>query len=110
MIRNDLTAGSAHRIMTMRANNTPQQLFRLTAGGNTSTANGAAASVPYWVRVQRVGSTFSVYDSADGATWTKIGSNQTITMGTIADVGLVVDSVTTGLQSATFDNVTITTP
>ena len=66
--------------------------------------------MPYWVRAQRVGNVLSVYDSSDGITWVQIGSNQTITMGTTADVGLVVDSVTTGLQTATFDNVTITTP
>jgi len=63
------------------------------------------------VKVTRSGSTFSSYVSADGATWVQLGTSQTVTMGSSVYVGLAVTSgSTTATATATFDNVSITTP
>jgi hypothetical protein len=61
--------------------------------------------------VSRSGNTFSSYTSADGVNWTQRGTSQTITMAQNVYVGLAVNSGTTsGLATATFDNVSLTTP
>ena len=78
----------------------------VTGGTSTSTA-GALAAAPYWVRLDRSGSTFTAYQSPDGATWTLVGTD-TIPMGTTVYIGLGVSShTTTATATGTFDNVTV---
>jgi hypothetical protein len=63
------------------------------------------------VKVSRSGSTFSSYVSPDGVTWTQLATSQTITMNQNVYVGLAVNSGNTTAQAtATFDNVSVTTP
>jgi hypothetical protein len=66
---------------------------RLTIAGD-STNNDATAVVtkPYWVKVERVGDSFSGYLSADGVTWTQLGTAQTIVMTGPVMIGLAVCS------------------
>ena len=60
----------------------------------------------YWLKLERIGPTFNAYTSADGASWTLVGSD-TIPMASTVYVGLAVSSHTTAAAaSATFDNVT----
>ena len=64
--------------------------------------------MPYWVRVRRMGTTFTSYVSANGTTWTTVGS-QTISMTGTVFVGLAVTATNNSLLSkAVFDNVSIT--
>ena len=83
---------------------------RTTTGGSTA-INGASAKLPYWVKVTRSGSTFSGYTSSDGVNWVRLGTSQTISMAQNVYVGLAVNSGTnSALATATFDNVSITSP
>jgi regulation of enolase protein 1 (concanavalin A-like superfamily) len=64
--------------------------------------------VPYWLRITRSGNSFSSYVSPDGASWTQVGTTQTINM--TADpvyIGLGVAGMT-GVTTVKFDNVDIT--
>jgi beta-galactosidase len=87
-----------------------------TAGIEFSTRNGDGASAasstangtpPEWVRLTRTNNTFRAYSSANGSTWTAIGSPVTFTsMGAGAYVGLIVCSRDNGfLSTSVFDNV-----
>ena len=77
----------------------------ITAGTSTSTA-GPLVAAPYWVKLERIGSTFNAYSSPDGVAWTLVGSD-TIAMGANVLVGFAVSSHTTTTAAlATFDNVT----
>ena len=82
--------------------------WRATRGGSSGSITGTAALAPEWVRVSRSGNSLSAYYSADGTTWTRIGT-QTITMPTRVYVGL---AVTSHKPSATgrgvFTNVAVT--
>jgi len=65
---------------------------------------------PYWVRLVRSGSTFTGFSSADGMSWTQVGSIS-VTMASNALEGLAVCAHNnTALNSSTFDNVTLSTP
>src|SRR5256712_210495 len=85
--------------------------YRSSTGGSTSQASAPAGSLPYWLKLSRSGSTVSAYTSADGVNWTPIGSPQTINMGQNIDIGLALCSNNTStLATATFDNVSVTSP
>jgi RHS repeat-associated protein len=82
---------------------------RASVGGNTLNQGSSSATLPYWVKLVRSGSTFSSYSSYNGITWTQIAASQTITMAQNVYIGLAVSSQsTTILDTATFDNVSIT--
>jgi regulation of enolase protein 1 (concanavalin A-like superfamily) len=70
--------------------------------------SGPSTTAPYWVKLTRTGSTFEAYASADGSSWTLVGS-ESIAMGSTIYAGLAVSSHVDGARStATFTNVTIT--
>jgi RHS repeat-associated protein len=82
--------------------------FRNTPGGSQTHAGSASATLPYWVKVVRSGNTFTGYGSPDGATWTQLGSSQTINMAQNVFAGLAVNSGSnSALATATFDNVSV---
>lgn len=61
-----------------------------------------------WLKLQRVGSTITTYESADGVAWTTIGTSKTLISGP-ATIGLWVTSHDVGqLSSVAFDNVQVT--
>jgi hypothetical protein len=85
--------------------------MRTTEGGSTTEPGNTSATLPYWVKASRSGSTFSSYVSPDGVNWTQLGTSQTITMNQTVYVGLAANSgSTTASATATFDNVSITMP
>ena len=108
MIRQRLTADSAHAFMmvTPSIKGAPFQRRTVTGGGSSSTSSGAGTP-PLWVKLERRGNTITAYRSADGAAWTLVGSD-TFAMPTNAYVGLAVSGHTTwDLATVTFDNVTV---
>lgn len=64
---------------------------------------------PAWVRLQRVGNTFTASTSTNGTSWSTTGTSQTLVLPQQMLVGLAVSARTDGLLSAaSFDNVSIT--
>ncbi|MBK1859756.1 hypothetical protein JIN80_15920, partial [Cerasicoccus arenae] len=63
---------------------------------------------PYWIRLQRVGDTFSSFLSPDGTTWTQLGTTSTVDMPDEILIGLGVYSRVGGtLTTAEFSNLII---
>ena len=64
--------------------------------------------IPVWLRLQRVGNTFTAFQSSDGVTWFAIGTS-TVAMDNVYYVGLAASSgsSTGALDNSTFDNMTI---
>jgi hypothetical protein len=112
MVRNTLDAGSVNaKTADWRSYGGIYFDARTAVGGSTSEPGNASATLPYWMKISRSGNTFSSYVSPDGMNWTQLGTSQTITMGQSVDLGLAVTSgSTTALATATFDNVSISTP
>ncbi|HYO09651.1 MAG TPA: Ig-like domain-containing protein [Tepidisphaeraceae bacterium] len=96
MIRSTLASNSANAFVAVTPGSVNGVAFqaRASAGGSTSTIANATTNVwpPYWVRLVRVGNSFTAYRSADGNTWTQVGTTQSIAMGTDVFVGLAVTS------------------
>lgn len=108
MIRESLNDNSAMVFMPVTySNGTFFQMRTSTGGISQETTVVAGIATPYWVRVTRVGNTYTGYTSSDGTTWTQLGST-TFTMTTTAYIGLAVTSHNDGtLCTAVFDNVTV---
>src|SRR5262249_8541561 len=71
------------------------------AGG----VGGPTVTLPYWVKLTRLGSTFTGSISSDGVSWTQVGS-ATIPMAASVYMGLAVTARDTSAAiTATFDNV-----
>jgi regulation of enolase protein 1 (concanavalin A-like superfamily) len=111
MIRESTAANSKNMMMEITPGNGFSMNYRTTAGGSsTSVAGGTLNTAPNnWVRLVRTGNTLKAYKSADGTSWTQVGSNVTLTMNSSVTIGLAVTSHNNGFQSqATFSNVTAT--
>jgi hypothetical protein len=108
MIRETLDAGSANAVAGYYVPSGIYYMnFRATAGGATSGNGNSSATLPYWVKLVRSGSTFSGYASPDGVNWVQIGASQTINMAQNVYIGLVAGSSTSTLATGTFDNVSV---
>jgi len=106
MIRSSLSAGSAYAFMIVSAAKGSAFQYRTADGGAAANATGSAIAAPYWVKIVRAGTTVTGYQSANGASWTPIGS-ASIALGSTAFIGLAVTSHdNTRLGSASFTNVT----
>jgi len=107
MIRESLTAGSAHGFMLASASKGLAFQRRPAAGGTSVSSSGSLSAAPRWVKMQRIGDVFTAYESADGLNWTLVRT-ETIPMGTTVYVGLAVTSHTMSASvTCTFDNVSI---
>ncbi len=108
MIRESLNANASHAMVNVTPGVGVEFIRRTSTGGSAVNTLTAGLTAPYWVRVVRTGNTFTGYRSANGSTWTTIGT-QTITMGGSVYIGLPVCSHADGtLCTATLDNVTAT--
>ena len=110
MIRETLNSGSKHAFMVVSSQNGTQCSYR-TSTGSTSEATTPydGISVPYWVKLERSGDTFTGYKSSDGSNWTQVGS-VTITMSADVNIGMAATSHTDGvLGTSTYSNVTVST-
>ena len=93
MARENLTVGSRFAAsMTTPAMNGSFFEWRDPAGSAASTAGNFPANYPNtWLRLQRVGNTFTGYAGYDGQTWTELGSD-TISMSNQVYLGFAVSS------------------
>jgi hypothetical protein len=115
MVRDTLDTLSVHATMAMTTGNGGAWQGRLAltpTNGNSSGLNGGGNPTPRWVKVKRVGGSFTGYTSDDGITWTEAAGNaeianpQTFPMTDPVYVGLAVTSHDDGiLVTATFDDV-----
>ncbi|MFM7245332.1 MAG: fibronectin type III domain-containing protein, partial [Planctomycetaceae bacterium] len=108
-IRESLAANSKHVALVTTATQVVQLISRATTGGSSATVSGAAAAfAPTWVRLVRVGNVITASRSADGASWTIVGT-VTVAMGATVSIGLLSSANTTALvNQATFTNVSLT--
>jgi len=113
MIRQSIEANSMYAFMpiTPSGGNGASFQYRLTNGGSAANNDnaGAAVAAPYWVKVERKGNAMSGFISADGKTWTQLGTAQTITMTGPVLIGLALTSHDTAIVTgAEFSNIAAT--
>ena len=67
--------------------------------GFSQEAAGTTGPAPRWLRLTRVGSRITGYESLDGVSWTQVGTTAVTELPTSADVGMFVTSPPTGVKS-----------
>ncbi len=108
MIRESLTSGSRQTSLSLLASGKLEFLRRTSTGGSVKTTVSTGNVAPNnWIRLVRKSSTITAYKSANGTTWTSIGS-QYLSMASTISFGLVTASGNTNtLSTAIIDNVTV---
>jgi regulation of enolase protein 1 (concanavalin A-like superfamily) len=107
MIRETTAVGSKSYFVGRSNDGKVSYTRRSSTGGSVNTGTSGSVALPYWVRLERVGSTLTSYKSANGVSWTKINS-ASITMASQITIGLAVTSGSnSATATATFDNVTV---
>jgi hypothetical protein len=115
MVRQNVQPGSVHAFMPITpggasGGNGASFQRRLTANGaSTSDSSTSLVAAPYWVKIERKGTSLSGYISPDGKTWTQLGTAQTIPMTDPVLIGLALSSHDAAIPtSAEFSNVATT--
>lgn len=110
MIRESLAANADTVSTVVTQSNGVQCIVRATSGANASVCGSSGGAAPRWVKLTRSGPTFSSAASADGSTWTSLGS-ATVAMASTVYIGLAVTAHTNSLlNTSTFDNLTVAIP
>jgi phosphatidylserine/phosphatidylglycerophosphate/cardiolipin synthase-like enzyme len=105
MIRSSLSASSSYAFMLMSAGKGAAFQRRTASGGSAVSTAGSFSTAPRWLKLTRSGATVTAYESADGQSWTKVGSDS-LSLGKTIYLGLAVSSHVSGvLCSATFTSV-----
>lgn len=104
MFKQSTTTGDPYILMAVA----PGGGIKVQYDFNGSIGGGTYTFPNVWMKLTRVGNTFTAYVSADGVTWTQILS-KTLAINTSATAGLFVCSHNaTAIGTATFDNVSFT--
>ncbi len=108
MIRQGTAAGAKHAFCCVTPGNGTAFQRRITTDGASSHTAGSRASAPRWVKMVRRGMLVTGYESADGVTWSTVGS-VAISLTDPVQIGLAVTSHDNGvLCTAVFDRVVVT--
>ncbi|MFO0646363.1 MAG: hypothetical protein U0326_08995 [Polyangiales bacterium] len=110
MLRDSLEPNSVYALLGL----TPKgDLFfhnRKSAGAVADHVWGVTSASPLWLRLSRNGNVITWSSSTNGVQWTQLGTTDKLRVRGSALVGLAVTSHETGaLNTAVFDNVTVTT-
>ncbi|HEX8521614.1 MAG TPA: choice-of-anchor D domain-containing protein [Tepidisphaeraceae bacterium] len=104
LMARESTDGNAKNIFAFALNSKGYRLSsRSTTGGTTSTTGSGSTSYPNtWIRLKRVGNTFTAYRSIDGKSWTAYAT-KTMTMSATLHVGMAISSgISTSYATAQF--------
>ncbi|MGH7156538.1 MAG: PQQ-dependent sugar dehydrogenase [Candidatus Saccharimonadales bacterium] len=104
MIKQSPTAGAPYDLLAV----TPGNGYHQQDSFNSDNYGGTFMLPNAWVKMVRVGNTFSTYVSPDGTNWTFVHAD-TVSMNSNAVAGLFVCSHnSSALNTTTFDNVSVT--
>ncbi len=106
MIKQSTATGSHYALLAV----TPGAGIAFQYGFNASTSGGSYSFPNAWLKLVRSGSTITAYSSADGTTWTQVGTT-TISLTDPVTIGLFnCAHNASALNTATFDHVSVTSP
>lgn len=99
MIRETLDPSSKHAAVVVTPSNGVSFPYRAFTADVSNQVNIGGVRAPYWVRLTRTGDVFKAEHSADGVTWTLLGTEQTISMTGSIYIGLCLTSHNTAVPT-----------
>ena len=104
MIKQSTTSGTSYALLGV----TPGNGIAFQYGFNTTVSGGSYSFPNGWLKLTRSGGTITAYSSADGSTWTQVGTT-TVSLTDPVTIGLFTCAHNaSALSAATFDNVSVT--
>ena len=91
MIRESLSPGSRHAFALLSAGRGYAFHRRIDPNGFSDGGTGVTGAPPGWVRLVRTGNTFKAFRSADGVSWTSLGTD-VVPMASTVYVGIATTS------------------
>ncbi len=112
MVRASLSAGSPMIFLMNGNKNGDWAVDRTKFGGPVNTISGGmGVAPPVWLKIQKKGTTFYVFDSGNGTAWNLIGTPVTLNVGKSYYVGLAAsEHDPKAVGSATFSDLVGFTP
>jgi hypothetical protein len=110
MIRESTAANAAYVFVFVTPGHGVNMQYRASGASSVQLAQQAGPVAPYWVRLARSGSTFTGFSSADGVTWTQVGTINVIMAGSALEGLAVTSHNNTVLNTSSFDNVSVSAP
>jgi hypothetical protein len=108
MLRASLDPSAAHAMTVITPSNGVNFFYRSTSGGTTTDVKIAGRTTPIFLAIARSGNNFTSWYSSDGASWTQIGSAQSIPMTANLYAGFCISSHVVGtLATGTLDHLAI---
>jgi hypothetical protein len=108
MIRDELAGDAKYASALVTAEKGLLFQYRIAAGASTTQVPAASGKAPQWLKLARKGHKFTASASADGITWTPLGT-ELVYLNRMAYVGLAVTSRSGRvLTTAAFTDVTLT--
>ncbi len=105
MFRQSLATNSAQTSIVLNGSGVPTVNNRATAGAFTLGTSGTAVTTPYYIRLHLLGPIVTGYVSANGTSWTSVGSYPSTLSSPLFLSLFATSSATNG--TATFDNITL---
>jgi hypothetical protein len=100
MIRDSVNGGSMHAFMAITGsggNGASFQYRGATNGASSNSDSSAVVAPPYWAKIERSGDIFTGHTSADGKTWSQVGTT-VIAMADPVLIGIAVTSHVAGVD------------
>lgn len=111
MVRGTLNANAVNCLLAVTPANGVTFQNRPTAGGATANNQTTGIVAPHWLKIARVGNTFTAYRSVDGSSWTQHASATLSNMPATAYFGLALTSHTNSAPvGASFSNIAFVDP
>ncbi|MBK7425684.1 MAG: hypothetical protein IPI60_00910 [Saprospiraceae bacterium] len=105
-IRETLAAGSKKAALKTQLTNHVRREIRATTNGMVQSQTITALNRP-WIRLVRVGNTFTGYHSTNGINW-QFAFSATVAMNSCVEIGLIVESINSStVTTATFESVEV---
>jgi regulation of enolase protein 1 (concanavalin A-like superfamily) len=89
MIRESLDAGAAHASIDITPDNGVSFQYRSSTANTSADVTQAGVTVPCWLRITRTGNKMKAEHSADGKTWSSVGTDAAASSKDIAMTGTV---------------------
>ena len=107
MIRESVDPAAANAMVNLVPSGAIEFLARTSSGTSTIVGGTSSQAPPAWLKLARSGNSFVASVSADGSSWSVVGT-ENVSMGSNVLVGLAVTSHTTStLNTAVFDRVSV---
>ncbi len=111
MFRESPAANAPNILLAVTPSNGCTVQYRSSAGGTTNWSAVSGITAPQWLRLVRAGNVFTSYRSADGVTWSQVGSPVTLALPSAVYLGLALTSHNNAaLAAAQFDEIAIADP